>query len=110
MIHSFGWNAFKNIFCEYETIIEKEFDDESQKWSEWISRFSSIVGLNVAPLFYFWSVPFTESELKAEVQLEAWLPDDELTRMFPERVEQVKQKYANLIVGGDESIYSTHSN
>lgn len=85
-----------------------EFESESEKWSEWITRFSSIVGLNVAPLFYFWSVPFAESELKMEAHLTDWLPDDQFTQMFPQRVELVKQKYANLIIG-DESIYSTCS-
>lgn len=140
LIRSFGWNSFKNIFCEYETQIEKEFESEEHKWNEWIARFSSIVGINVEPLFYFWGVPFVETKTEnttttttttttnanngdemsatdvsgsittkattTTASLVAWISNDEFTQMFPQRLEMVKQKYADLLVG-DESLYST---
>jgi hypothetical protein len=104
LVNSFGWNAFKIIFRDYETLseLEKTFENDSHKWNEWISRFSNIVGLNVAPLFYFWAIPFVEDE---QQKLTAWLPNDEITQMFPQRVEHVKSKYENLLLG-DEALYS----
>ena len=62
LINSFGWNAYKIIFREYESINDKEklFKCDLDKWDQWICRFSNIVGLDVSPLFYFWDVPFSE--------------------------------------------------
>ena len=112
MIRAFGWNSFKMIFCGYETLNESEkaavFKSESHKWSEWISRYSSIVGLNVAPLFYFWAIPFVDSDVKNQVSLTAWLPNDDIIGMFPQRVEIVKKKYENLLIG-DEALYASYS-
>ncbi len=108
LIHSFGWNAFKIIFREYESLGEKEklLDrSDAAKWDEWITRFSNIVGLDVSPLFYFWSVPFTEKTSANLNDLTPWLANDEVSKMFGDRVAHVKKNYNGLLYG-NEGLYS----
>ncbi len=108
LIHSFGWNAFKIIFREYESLSEKEklLDSDVTKWDEWITRFSNIVGLDVSPLFYFWSIPFSEKTSANLNDLTPWLPNDEVSKMFGDRVNYVKKNYNGLLFG-NESLYSS---
>ncbi len=108
LINSFGWNAYKTIFREYESLNDKEklFKSDQDKWDQWICKFSNIVGLDVSPLFYFWSAPFSKNPGTNLSDLTPWLPDDEITRSYPERVEYVKNNYSGLLIGS-ESQYSS---
>lgn len=108
LINSFGWNAFKILFREYESLSDKEkiFKSNLDKWDQFICRFSNIVGLDVSPLFYFWCIPFSRRPSTNLSDLTPWLPDDEITRLYPDRVKYVKLIYNNLLLG-NESYYST---
>jgi hypothetical protein len=101
LIESFGWTAFKTIFREYESLSDREkiFKTDLDKWDQWICRFSNIVGLDISPLFYFWSIPYSSKPGTNLSDLRPWLPDDQITRLFPKRVEYVKQNFSNLLIG-----------
>lgn len=111
MINSFGWNAFKIIFREYESLPEKEklLTNDSTKWNEWIIRFSNIVGLDVSPLFYFWNIPFSDKISSNLNDLTPWLPNDEITKLFPDRTNYVRKNYNGLLFG-NESLFSSCPN
>ena len=106
LVNSFGWNSFKFIFREYESLSNKEklFNNDEDKWDQWIIRFSSVVGLDVSPLFYFWNIPFSEKPSLNLKDLTPWLPSDEITKMFPDRVDHVKRNYNGLLIG-NEAVY-----
>ena len=106
LVHSFGWNAFKFVFREYESLTEKEklFASDTDKWDQWIMRFSNVVGLDISPLFFFWNVPFSEKPGLNLKDLTPWLPNDEITKMFPGRADHVKRNYNGLLIG-NEALY-----
>jgi len=108
LVNSFGWNSYKTLFREYESLSEKEknFKTDLDKWDQFICRFSNIVGLDISPLFYFWAIPFSEKSIATVSNLTPWLPDDEVTRMYTERVKYVRLEYKNLLLG-NEMLYSS---
>ena len=108
LINAFGWNAFKIIYREYESLTEKErlLTTDLTKWDEWITRFSNIVGLNLSPLFFFWNIPFTERTSANLNDLTPWLPNDEISKLFTDRVNFVKKNYNGLLFG-NESLFSS---
>lgn len=108
LFNSFGWNSYKTLFREYESLNEKEksYKTELDKWDQFICRFSNIVGLDISPLFYFWAIPFSEKVINDLRNLTPWLPDDEVTRLYGDRVKYVKIKYKNLLLG-NEMLYSS---
>ena len=108
LINSFGWNAFKIVFREYESLSEKEkmFVSDVVKWDEFIVRFSNVVGLDVSPLFYFWNIPFSDKPSKSLNDLTPWLPNDDVAKLLPDRIEEVKKNYNGLLFG-NESLYSS---
>lgn len=108
LVNAFGWDAFKIVFREYESLAEKEFlIDDLTKWDEWIIRFSNIVGLDVSPLFLFWNIPFTEKTLLSVNDLTPWLPNDEISKIFVDRVNYVKMNYKPGLLFGNEGLYSS---
>lgn len=108
LVNSFGWNAFKIIFREYESLTDKEkvFTNDLDKWDQWILRLSNVVGLDISPLFYFWNIPFSEKPGTNLTDLTPWLPNDEITKQFPSRVDYVKKNYNGLLLG-NEAYYSS---
>ena len=105
LLNAFGWNAFKAVFREYESGGEMSLKNDTARWNKWISKFSIVTGLNVTPLFYFWSIPFSEENLSDAVkELTPWLPDDKVANYFPDRIEAVKGRYQKLLLG-NETIY-----
>lgn len=106
LVQSFGWPAFKLVFREYESSAKKVADSSKRvsdeiKWAEWIVKFSNVVGLNLSPLFYFWSIPFSNVQVEKliDTTLPLWLPDDSITQLLPSRVSFVKESYSNLVIG-----------
>jgi hypothetical protein len=117
LIGSFGWNAFKTLFREYESqangssnessssTSQQTLKDDASRWSYFIIKFSQIVGLNVSPLFLFWSIPFSSKVLNESLNnLPAWLPDDKIIKFSSQRVKLVQANYENLLVG-NENLY-----
>lgn len=107
---SFGWNSYQMLFREYEIVFNSKelFKTNNDKWKEFIVRFSNIVGLNVTPLFEFWGIEFSEKKNSSLSDLTPWLPNDEITRLFPERVNFCRNNY-NFMLYGNESMYSVFS-
>lgn len=109
LINAFGWDSFKFVFREYESLTDKEkiFKNDLDKWTTLICKFSNVVGLDVSPLFTFWAIPFYEKPGANLSELTPFLPDDQITRIFPNRVEYVKTKYVRPLLIGNESSYTT---
>lgn len=102
LIKAFGWNAFKVTFREYETLNSMDhFKTDTDKWNQWIERFSSVANVDVSPLFLFWGIPFTKN---SSTTLTPWLADDQFTRMFPSRVTYVKNSYPSLLIRNTNEI------
>jgi hypothetical protein len=114
LIGAFGWNAFKTLFREYESQSSgansessQTLKDDTSRWNYLIVKFSQIVGLNVSPLFTFWSIPFTKELVNESLKnLQAWLPDDKITKFLSQRVEFVQTKYENLLLGNETTYMS----
>ena len=116
LVHAFGWNLFKILFRECHTnerishcgggSVDNN-NNNNNKWDQLIKRVSSIVGLDVSPLFFFWGVQFSVDLSKRTLnELTPWLPDDEITRSYPGRVARVKRNYKALLYG-NESLYTS---
>ena len=67
--------------------------DDQQKINKWIIVFSQTVGQNLCPLFDFWKIPFSAEVNDTLGELEAFLPQDEMTDFAPQRVATLKDKY-----------------
>ncbi|CAF0709194.1 unnamed protein product [Brachionus calyciflorus] len=108
LLKAFGWNSFKMLFREYESIANKKeiFKTETDKWDQFIIRFSNIVGLNVTPLFYFWGIAFSDKCNSSLNDLTPWLPNDSITKLLPERVKYCRKNY-NFMLYGNESMYTS---
>ncbi|XP_078695626.1 TRPM8 channel-associated factor 2-like [Branchiostoma floridae x Branchiostoma belcheri] len=94
LAHHFGWEPYKKVFRQYEKDPKKkEPQNNKERIVLWIVRFSKEAGRDLVPLFDFWGFPHTE---EAQVQLsglEAFLPDDDLTALAPERLAEIRGKY-----------------
>jgi hypothetical protein len=103
LVNSFGWKAFKIAFREYESLDDREkgIINRLNKWDLFVTKFSNIVGLDISPLFYFWSIPFSDRLGSNLNELTPWLPDDEITQKFKERTTYVRNKYLNLLYGNE---------
>src|SRR6218665_1797693 len=100
LAHEFGWESYRKVFRRYLVMsdIERPTIDQ-QKIDTWFSMFSEIVGCNLAPLASFWNIPLS---LDAVGQLHTafpvgFLPDDEVTRFVPDRVNDVLQKFPGTV-------------
>jgi hypothetical protein len=109
LAHAFGWDAFKIVFREYESLAHKAFltDLDLSKWDEWIIRFSNVVGLDVSPLFLFWAVPFSDKTLQGLNDLTPWLPNDHVSQVCARRVHYVTANYKPGMLFGNEALYTT---
>ncbi|XP_035697568.1 TRPM8 channel-associated factor 2-like [Branchiostoma floridae] len=94
LAHHFGWEPYKKVFRQYEKDPKKKQpENNKERIVLWIVRFSEEVGRNLVPLFDFWGFPHIE-EAQAQVSgLEAFLPDDDLTALAPERLAEIRGKY-----------------
>ena len=94
--HSFGWEAYKDVFSHYKTE-DVEIRDNQKKLDYWVKVFSETVRYNLCPLYDLWGLPVGEETRKELASLPAYLPDDEMTQMAPDRVKMVEQNYSGVI-------------
>ena len=96
--HCFGWQAYKDVFTHYELLKENEKPKSDQeKLDYWVNIFSETVKYNLCPLYNLWGLPVGEVTQSKLNHLPAFLPDDEMTQMAPDRVKYVEAKYSQLI-------------
>ena len=94
----FGWQAYKDVFAHYETLAESQKPkSEQEELDYWVKVFSETVRYNLCPLYDLWGLPVGEETRKELASLPAYLPDDEMTQMAPDRVKMVEQNYSGVI-------------
>jgi len=100
LAHEFGWENYRNVFRRYEAMPEIGRPAIDQKKIDtWFSIFSETVGCNLAPLASFWNIPIS-SEAVAYLRTAfpvGFLPDDEVTRFAPHRVDDVLLKFPGTV-------------
>lgn len=70
---AFGWEPFKKVFAEYNTLPESEWPKTQQeKNDQWVIRLSRACGTNLAPFWKTWNVPLSDSVSEALSDLPAW--------------------------------------
>ncbi|CAL4139916.1 unnamed protein product [Meganyctiphanes norvegica] len=88
IIHEFGWEPFKIVFRSYDILQRKQKPSSNEeKIDMWIIKMSDAVKHNLVPLFRFWGFPISSHVEETVSSLESFLPDDEVTRLAPERKE-----------------------
>jgi len=71
----FGWEPYKKVFAEYQTIPASERPKtEEQKHDQWMVRFSKAVGKNLGPFFQHWGIPTSQAARDAIKDLPEWMP------------------------------------
>ncbi|XP_072003760.1 TRPM8 channel-associated factor homolog [Engystomops pustulosus] len=70
----FGWDPFKRIFAEYQTISNVS-NNKNVKMNLWAEKFSQTVNKNLAPFFKAWGWPIDEVTSKKLSTLPAWDQD-----------------------------------
>jgi hypothetical protein len=91
----FGWEPFKKVFREYETLpcCEQPTNYED-KVRQWMVRFSLATGRNLCPAFEFWGFPYTDQASGFVEDLPPYLPADETTKdMAPDRARDIAKKH-----------------
>lgn len=70
---TFGWDPFKAVFAEYNTLPESEWPKTQQeKNDQWVIRLSKACGKNLAPFWRAWNVPLSGSVEEALKDLPVW--------------------------------------
>jgi hypothetical protein len=70
---AFGWEPFKKVFAEYNTLPESEWPKTQQeKNDQWVIRLSRACGTNLAPFWKTWNVPLSDSVSEALSDLPVW--------------------------------------
>lgn len=100
LVHEFGWESYRKVFRHYEALPDKDKPKVDQKKiDKWFSTFSETAGFNLAPLASFWNIPLSV-EAVADLHKAfpvGFLPDDEVTRLDPGRVDAVLRKYPGTV-------------
>lgn len=72
----FGWDPYKKVFAEYQTIPDGEKPKtEEQKHDQWMVRFSKAVGKNLGPFFEHWGIPTSQAARDSIKSLPTWMPE-----------------------------------
>lgn len=70
---AFGWEPFKKVFAEYNSLPESEWPKSQQeKNDQWVIRLSKACGKNLAPFWKAWNVPLSGSVETALKDLPVW--------------------------------------
>lgn len=77
LIDVFGWDALKKVLAAYrESGKESRLKTDSDKWDQWMIRYSTTVNKNLGPFFVKWKCPVTRSALDSIKSLPAWMHPD----------------------------------
>lgn len=74
---AFGWEPFTSVFKQYENLPQSERPrTDEEKRSQFMVRFSRVVGHNLGPFFQAWGVPTSDKARASLADLPAWMPLD----------------------------------
>ena len=91
---AFGWDPYKTVFREYEDMEESYKPKGNQaKIDTWVEKFSETVQRNLCPLYDLWAIPVSEKTQRKLKFLAPFLPDDDITKTVPEKVQMIREKY-----------------
>ncbi|XP_069812408.1 TRPM8 channel-associated factor homolog [Dendropsophus ebraccatus] len=71
---SFGWDPFKRLFSEYQTMSNVTTENKG-KMNLWAEKFSQAVNKNLAPFFQAWGWPIDEAISQKLSTLPSWEED-----------------------------------
>ncbi|XP_077120394.1 TRPM8 channel-associated factor homolog [Ranitomeya variabilis] len=71
---SFGWEPFKRLFADYQTM-PKGSNDNKVKMNLWAEMFSQAVNKNLSPFFKAWGWPIDEDTSQKLSNLPSWDED-----------------------------------
>jgi len=98
----FGWESYRKVFRRYETRnVSTSPSTDQERIDTWFLIFSEVVGRNLAPLAHFWNIPISSekvSHLKRAYPV-GFLPDDEVTRFAPGRVNATLRLFPGTVRG-----------
>ncbi|MEQ1841923.1 MAG: M60 family metallopeptidase, partial [Verrucomicrobiales bacterium] len=70
---AFGWEPYKKVFAEYNSLPESEWPKTQQeKNDQWVIRLSKACGKNLAPFWAKWNVPLSDDVLETLKGLPTW--------------------------------------
>ncbi len=70
---TFGWEPFKKVFAEYNSLPESEWPGTQQeKNDQWVIRLSKACGHNLAPFWSAWNLPLSDRVAQELESLPNW--------------------------------------
>ncbi len=70
---AFGWEPYKKVFAEYNSLPESEWPKTQQeKNDQWVIRLSKACGRNLAPFWEKWNLPLSDDVAAQLRELPAW--------------------------------------
>ncbi|KAK6180246.1 hypothetical protein SNE40_012435 [Patella caerulea] len=98
LVNQFGWGLYKRVFRKYRTLpIEELPQDNIYKMDFWFTAISQIARYNIAPLCDFWRIPLSTDVRNWLTQFPPFLPDDEITKLAPIRVQEITDFYGDVV-------------
>ncbi|ESO88164.1 hypothetical protein LOTGIDRAFT_126693 [Lottia gigantea] len=99
LANHFGWGLYKSIFRKYRLMNQSAIPHHNvTKIDFWFTSLSEIAGYNLAPLCDFWRIPLSTAVRNHLTQFPPFLPDDEVTRLAPQRVREICEFYHGVIM------------
>jgi len=96
LAQEFGWKSYTRVFHEYQRMSQSEKpNDDQTRIDTWFIIFSKVVNRNLSPLASFWGIPLSPETIDGlHIAFPVgFLPDDEFTRLAPDRVEAVLRQF-----------------
>ena len=100
LVNCFGWESYKKVFRSYHTLPSIRHPRTDQdKIDLWFEIFSETVKFNLQPLVEFWGIPLSQKckENLKKLNLESFLPRDEITEKYTEHTSVVKKNFPGLV-------------
>lgn len=97
LLLTFGWEAFRAVFHEYEATPDSERPRDNQaKVDQWLLRFSRQVNASIAPIMRLWKLGASEEGEARVAHLDPVMPDDVITRLVPGKLEAIRKSFSKL--------------
>jgi hypothetical protein len=73
----FGWETFRKVFAGYKNLPTAERPQtDAAKHEQFMIRFSTATGKNLAPFFQAWGLPISSAAAVEVASLPGWMPED----------------------------------
>lgn len=80
LVKHFGWEPMHQFMADYEKDIKARKDlpkNNQEKIDQWVTRYSKIIGRNIAPQFEMWGLPVSEDAKSQVADLPEFCPREE---------------------------------